>query len=230
MTGDDLDGASGELGCLRAEVARLTAELTSSQQREAALQDQMSGTASILHVIAAGPTDAHDVLQAIVDAVARLFQMDSVSFFRADGDEFERMANLESAWWAMPVGQRLPIARESWVGRALVERRTIRHDDTDAILDEEYPVTAPSYRARVAAEGAHAKPVRSSLVVPLLREGRPIGALSTARMEVRPFTDAEVDLIETFADQAVIAIENARLFEELEQRNADLVNSNQRVS
>src|SRR3954469_19476606 len=134
MTSDDLDGASGELGRLSAEVARLTAELTSSQQREAALQDQLTGTASILHAIASGPNDAQAVLQAIVEAVARLFETDGVSFFRADGQEFERMANLEAASWSLPAGQRLPIARGSFVGRALLEQRTFRHDDLHAIV------------------------------------------------------------------------------------------------
>src|SRR3954452_22361924 len=111
MTSDDLDGASGEPERLRTEVARLTAELTRSQQREAALQDQLTGTASILRAIASGPNDATAVLQAIVEAVARLVDMDGVSFFRADGDEFERMANLQAAPWALPAGQRLPIVR-----------------------------------------------------------------------------------------------------------------------
>src|SRR4051794_35168666 len=202
MTSDDLDSAHGEPGRLRAEVARLTAELARSQQREMALQDQATATAEVLRTIASGPNDASAVLQSIVEAVARLFATDNVSFFRADGNEFQRMANLTSAPWANPVGQRLAITRDSWVGRAILERRTIRHDDADAIIDQEYPITALAYHARMEREGANPRPVRGLLVVPLLREGRAIGALLAARTESRPFTDAEVALLETYADQA----------------------------
>src|SRR5262245_7152832 len=106
MTSDDLAGVSGDLGRLHAEVARLTTELSASQQRETALQDRLIGTAAILRAIAAGPHDAQAALQAIVEAVTRLFETDGVSFFRADGDEFERMANLKAAPWALPAGQR----------------------------------------------------------------------------------------------------------------------------
>jgi signal transduction histidine kinase/CheY-like chemotaxis protein/putative methionine-R-sulfoxide reductase with GAF domain len=222
MTSDDLEGASGEPGRLHAEVARLTAELARSQQRETALQDRLTGTASILRAIADGPHDAQAVLQAIVEAVARLFETDGVSFFRADGDEFERMANLRAASWSRPAGDRLPIARGSWVGRALLERRTIRHDDAEAIIDREYPATARFYHARLAAQGEGAYRARSLLVTPLLHQGEAIGALVVSRGEVQPFTDQEVALLEAFANQAVIAIENARLFSEVEQRNAQL--------
>src|SRR5690242_1243108 len=186
---DLYEATRAENAALRSENSSLAAGRSEAVQQQAATQQTM-------HAIASGPSDAQAVLQAIVEAVARLFETDAVSFFRADGDEFERMANLEAAWWTLPAGQRLPIARESMVGRACFERRTIRHDDLDAILDEEYPITAPSYHARLAAQGPDAKRVRSLLVVPLLREGRAIGALSASRMEVRPFTDAEAALLE----------------------------------
>src|SRR3954453_1194205 len=219
MTSDDLDSASGAPGRFRAEVARLTAELHASQQRETTLQDQLTGTASILRAIASGPNDASAVLQSIVEAVTSIVVTGTAALFRVDGNEIERMANLEGSAWGLPVGQRMPIVHGSWAGRAILERRTIRHDDADAIVDQEYPATAASYRARVASQGPDAPLARSIVILPLLREGRAIGALTTARTEIRPFTDDEVALLETFADQAVIAIENARLFTELQASN-----------
>src|SRR4029078_11956707 len=101
----------------------------------------------------------------------------------------------------------------------ILERRTVHHDDFDAIVDAEYPVQAPSYRQNIEERGGQAALIRTLLVIPLLREHDAIGALIVTRFEARAYTEREVALLETFADQAVIAIENARLFQELEQRN-----------
>ena len=94
MAVDDLTSATGELERLRAEVARLSADLTSSQQREAALQDQVTATASILHVVASRPADATAVLQSIADSAARICQVDNVGINRIVGDELERMVSI----------------------------------------------------------------------------------------------------------------------------------------
>ena len=219
MAADDLTSATGELERLRAQVARLSEDLGASRQREAALQSQLTATTDVLRVVATRPADAFDVLQAIVDSVAGLCPTDGVSFFRVVGDEFERMANSQHAPSGLPVGTREALTRESWVGRAVRERRTLRHDDVDAIVDREYPDTARSYRARLARQGPSGLPNRSLLVVPLLRKDDAIGAMLVARTEIDPFTDDEVALFESMADQAVIAIENARLFQELEESN-----------
>src|SRR5690349_18431448 len=104
MTSDDLDDASGEPGRLRAEVARLTAELTESRQREAALQDQVSATAEVLRIIAASPTDVSVVLQAIVDAAGRLCEADNIGIARRIGNELERVANLDRGPHPRPAG------------------------------------------------------------------------------------------------------------------------------
>ena len=228
MAADDLTSATGELERLRAEVARLSADLTSSRQREAALQDQATATASILRTIASGPADAPAVLQAIVESAATLCQVDNVAFFRVDGDELERMANLDRARSAAPVLSRVPLDRQAWAGRAVIEKRTIRHEDAETIVDQEYPFTARIYRARLAQQGASAYRVHSLVIVPMLREDVAIGALVVSRGEVRPFTDTEVALLEAFADQAVIAIENARLFEELQDRSTALTQALER--
>ena len=228
MAADDLTSATGELERLRAEVARLSEDLSASQQREAALQSQVTATADVLRVVASRPADAFDVLQAIVDSVAGLCPTAGVSFFRVVGDEYERMANSQHAPSGLPVGSRGALTRESSVGRAVIEKRTLRHDDVDAIVDREYPDTARGYRARLARQGPSGLPNRSLLVVPLLGKDDAIGALVVARTEVDPFTDDEVALFESMAAQAVIAIENARLFSELQDRTTDLTQALER--
>ena len=176
-------------------------------------------TADILRAIASSPTDLRGVLDAIVASAARLCETDVVAFFRlVDGVELERLASTRDDPM-LPVGMRTPLVYGDWHGRALIEKRTIRHDDVDAVLDYEYPVTAQHVRRRLERQGASAYRPRSMLVIPMLRDDDAIGTLVVGRGEVRPFTDAEVALVETFADQAVIAIENARLFTELEESN-----------
>src|SRR5262249_5343950 len=107
-----------------------------------------------------------------------------------------------------------------WVtGRSVVDRQTIHVHDLASEPDSEYPVGKALQR-----QFAH----RTTLATPLLREGVALGAILIRRIEVRPFSDAQIALLETFADQAVIAIENVRLFKELEGRNRDLTEALER--
>src|SRR5262245_27690055 len=104
------------------------------------------------------------------------------------------------------------MGRGSTTGRAIAERRTIHIHD---VLDD------PEYELKEEAS-ARAGGVRTILTVPLMREGAPIGVITLQRRAVRPFTEKQIELLETFADQAVIAIENVRLFDEVRQRTDDL--------
>src|SRR5262249_50625724 len=107
----------------------------------------------------------------------------------------------------------LPPGRGSTAGRTLLERKPVHIHDV--LADPEYELI----------DAARIGRVRTTLGVPLMREGMPIGTITVMRHEVRPFTDKQIELVETFADQAVIAIENVRLFEEVQARTRDLSES-----
>jgi hypothetical protein len=114
----------------------------------------------------------------------------------------------------MPMAQsRRRLTRGTPAGRAVIDHQTIHIDDILPLLDTEYPEA----KARQQVTGT-----RTALVVPLLREGVAIGAIQLRRTEVRPFSEKQIALLQTFADQAVIAIENVRLFKEIQERNAEL--------
>ena len=172
--------------------------------------EQQTATSEILGVIASSPTDIQPVLDVVAQNAARLCDATDATIWRAEGDEFRLVASHGS----IPVPQReeaRPIVRGSIPGRTIMDRKTICIDDLAAEAGDDF--TAPFARS---------VGVRSTVATPLLREGIAIGAIMIRRLEVRPFTPAQIKLLETFADQAVIAIENVRLFKELQERNRDL--------
>ena len=114
------------------ELTRLRRELATARAEQAA-------TASILRAIASGPADAHAIFQAIVDGAASLSQADNVGIDRIVGDEFERVANLRTDAGPVEIGTRFPINRGSIGGQAVLEHRTIRSDDLQAVLAVSYP-------------------------------------------------------------------------------------------
>jgi GAF domain-containing protein len=172
--------------------------------------ERQTATAEILRVISSSPTDIQPVLDAVASTAARLCGASDAVIRRVDG----QLLRLAAKHGAIPAdGESRPIDRGSASGRAVVERQTIHI--WDVMNDAELTFTR---------EMARRHGFRTVLSTPLLREGQAIGTISIRRPEVRPFSDSEVKLLETFADQAVIAIENVRLFNEtkesLEQQTA----------
>ncbi|MEO5588755.1 MAG: GAF domain-containing protein, partial [Gemmatimonadaceae bacterium] len=193
------------------ENVRLFQELEARNRDLTEALEQQTATSEILRVIASSPTDIQPVLDAVAENAARLCEATDALIHRIDGDIVERVA----VYGLMPVSEmrRRPLTRGSPAGRAIVDRQTIHVHDTELEIETEFPES----KSRQAVSG-----VRTILVTPLLREGLPIGVIAIRRKEVRPFTDKQITLLKTFADQAVIAIENVRLFQEIGERNAEL--------
>jgi GAF domain-containing protein/CheY-like chemotaxis protein/HPt (histidine-containing phosphotransfer) domain-containing protein len=192
------------------ENVRLFTEL---QARNAALSEsleQQTATAEILRVISGSPTDVQPVFDAVAESAGRLCDSYDSAIFRRDGDRLVVVAHRGPI-----VIESIPLIRGTVGGRAVLDARTVHVADLQAEVDE-FPES--SANARVWG-------FRTILSVPLIREDIAVGAIALRRTDVRLFTDRQVALLQTFADQAVIAIENVRLFKELEARNSALTES-----
>ena len=188
------------------ENVRLFKELTEALE-------QQTATSQILGVIASSPTDIQPVLDVVAENAARLCDATDAVIHRIDGDKLRsgaRYGSLPTRRGSEPLTS---IDRGSIPGRTVIDRRTLHIHDLAAELDD------------LLAPFARSLGVRTVLATPLLREGIPIGTIHIRRMEVRPFTEKQIKLLETFAAQAVIAIENVRLFQELEARTRELARS-----
>jgi two-component system NtrC family sensor kinase len=192
---------------LEEKIERLARELSDAQ-------DQLKATSEVLRVISSSPTDVQPTFEAIAESARRLCEAANAMVFRFDGKlihlaahaslEVEQLNAISSVFPIQP-------GRESITGRAILSRAIVhvrdRRNDPElqfGVLSSNFPTT---------------------LSVPLLRAGTPLGAITVTRTEVAPFSDTQVELLRTFADQAVIAIENTRLFEELQARTRDLTES-----
>ena len=201
------------------ENVRLFKELQARNAEITEALEQQTATADILKVISSSPTDIQPVFDAILENAARLCDAHMGTLTLYDGDTRSTVAlrggNAEFARWCMNRGPN-PIIAGGSHARMIAERRPIQTVDAR---------DTPSYRERsnpyivafVELGGA-----RTFLVVPMLKEGRVIGSISIYRTEVRPFPQKQIELVSTFANQAVIAIENVRLFKELQARNAEV--------
>ena len=192
-------------------VAKLKKTIASQAREIREGAEQQAATSEILRMIARSPADLQSVMDTIAESAARLCDAKDAVIFRVEGDVQQRVA----VYGAMPttaIGIR-GITRGTPVGRAIIDRQTIHVHD----IAEEIETEFREYGTVQKATG-----IRTALATPLMREGVPIGVINIRRTEVRPFTNKQIKLLETFADQAVIAIENARLFQEREAGNRDL--------
>ena len=178
-------------------------------------REQLAATAGILAAISNSPTGANRVFTEIAASAARLCDAYDAVVLQVDDDVLRVVGHYGS----IPTPGNLSIASGTVMGRAVLERRTIHIADLQTETTE-YPVGS-DFALRLG--------FRTQLVVPLMRTGEAIGVMAIRRSEVRPFTDRQIDLLKTFTDQALIAIENARLFTELREKNHALTEAHAQV-
>ena len=198
-------------------VVKLT-ELLEQRTRE--LDDslaQQRATSEILRVVATTPTNLQAVLDSVAENAARLCQAGDTLIYRVVGNSLKNVANY-GPLPGQPGSGPPRIDRTSIPGRAVMERQTIHIHDLAGVPADELPAR---FARRVG--------VRTVLATPFFREGTPIGVIQIRRTEVRPFTEKQIALLQTFADQAVIAIENVRLFQEIQEKNRQLEIANGRL-
>ncbi len=198
------------------ENVRLFKELQERNRDLTEALEQQTATSEILRVISSSPTDVQPVFDTIVRSTVKLCDGLFSALYRFDGELIHHVAQHNYTPEALEAVHRVFPARPTralGTGRAILERAVVHIPDVEG--DPEY-----LNQALTRAIG-----FRSGLFVPMRREGAPIGVIVVARADPGPFSDSEIALLQTFADQAVIAIENVRLFTELQEKNRDLTGS-----
>jgi two-component system, NtrC family, sensor kinase len=187
------------------DVQKRTRELSESLQ-------QQTATADVLKIISHSAFDLRTVLQTLIESAARFCDADQATILREKDGAFYRTETYGFSQEFMDYFKNIPVEadRGSASGRSLLDGRVVHIPDVTA--DPEY----------IMVDAQRLGDYRTILCVPMLREGAPIGVLILTRSEVRPFTDKQIELVTTFADQAAIAIENVRLFESVEARTREL--------
>jgi serine phosphatase RsbU (regulator of sigma subunit) len=186
---------------LAREVEKNARELSEALQQKTAISE-------ILRAISSSPANVQSILDTVAENAARLCDVTNAEILQVEGDELRLVAKYgpHRIW---PIGFTIRLNRNWVVGRAVVDRTSVHVHDLEA-AEAEFP-----QGAAYAKQYGH----RTVFATPLLREGVAIGAIMIRRLEVRPLTENQIALLKTFADQAAIAIENVRLFKEIQEKN-----------
>ncbi len=213
-TGDEIEVLADEFNKMTSQLEESYANLEQKvEDRTRELTEsleQQTATSEVLRVIAGSPKDVQPVLDVVAERAAKLCDAEDAIIFRAFGDYHQRVAKFGS----IPAPDfPVSITRGFPGGRAILDRKTVHIHDIEEVLETEY-TDVRSIQKEIGQ--------RTVLATPLLREGVAIGAIVIRRLQVRPFTDKQIALLKTFADQAVIAIENVRLFQEIQEKNEQL--------
>jgi signal transduction histidine kinase len=227
-TGDELEALAEQFNQMMVQLRESYAGLERKvEERTAELQetlDQQTATAEILKVISSSPTDTQPVFDAIAESGVHLFENARVALRLLVENRLERVAVSASADWrgeADVAGiEILPLDENNVSGRAIVQGRVVHIAD----------VLAEVWVSEEAKNIARRAGYRAMAVAPMLRENKAIGTIVVVRAEPRPFSDKQIAQLKTFSDQAVIAIENVRLFHEIEEKSRQLEIANQHKS
>ena len=182
------------------EVQRKNIEITEALE-------QQTATSEILSVMASSPTDIRPVLESVAQSAARLCDLEDASIYQVDSDELCKVASFGKIP-SSPLGTRYPIANDNVAGRAVIEGKALHVHDLAVVCETDYPAN----KAGLERYG-----FRTVLSTPLIHEGIAIGVIVSCRVEVSPFSDRQIQLLQTFAAQAAIAIKNVRLFDETQR-------------
>ena len=195
------------------EVQARTEELSESLR-------QQTATAEVLKTISRTAFDLQRVLETLLENAVRICGARHGIIFRYDGECCRAAAAYNAPPGTMEIWERVPIraGRGTAAGRALLERRPVQIADVQADPEYDFP------------EAQKLQGLRTVLAVPLLREGVPLGTIGLWKTEVAPFTEKQIELLTTYADQAVIAIENVRLFDEIQDKSRQLAEASQHKS
>jgi len=203
------------------ENTRLLNELRQRTDDLSEALEQQTATSKVLQVISSSPGELEPVFQAMLENATRLCEAGFANLLLSEGDQFRRVSLYNAPPAFAEYWRRTPMVRphpESALGRTALTKQVVQINDTK---------TAPAYLDRdpTAVAGAELAGYRAVLAVPMLKEAALIGAIVVFRQEIRPFTEKHIELVRDFAKQAVIAIENTRLLNELRQRTDDLSES-----
>jgi two-component system, NtrC family, sensor kinase len=187
--------------------------LTQAHAQVTETLEQQTATSEILRVISSSPTDLQPVFESLVASAARLCGANDLLLLIREVDVLRPAAGVGSFWQSLTKDFRVPLVRGTVAARSVIDCATLHFADLASLSEAEFPVGRDLQRRF----GHH-----TTLAVPLMREGVALGTIFAMRFEVRLFADEQVALLQTFADQAVIAIENVRLFTELQTSNREL--------